>query len=477
VASFLRTSLLSLFLAVAGVAHAQVAAAVGGDIKTVSICKPAAEQSAGRCSDGPLWAVNSQDGLVRIETSVRIDRQPREPLAVFIKAFAASAVYWDGRLIGRNGMPADSAAVEVPGFRDAVVAIPSGLSGAGVHRLEIEMSSMQAPVRLASPVLDLRVAPFEEPLQPALRNYLPALVTVGGMLVVILCLLLLAWKQRRGTGLSYLIAAALCAGAQLAAETSRAFVQLLYPAQVLRLELVLLCSCGFGLLLPAYLARGYNSGQRKLMVVAQAGLILPAVLLLRAWDEKIAWVILSSAALSAAICAAAIREKKADAIPPFLMLGACLALGLWARASFLDRDFYIWALLFLATLLLQEARRLEQPAETVGKEDAEPAPLWLGSGPTRHLVPSTRIVRLAAADDYTEVFIERGPAVLHPEPLHALLERLPHAFVRVHRSHAVNLAHLESFRRGSRSSVTMSDTSVVPVSRRCIPKLIAALSA
>ena len=81
-ASFLRTSLLSLFLAVAGVAHAQVAAAVGGDIKTVSICKPAAEQSAGRCSDGPLWAVNSQDGLVRIETSVRIDRQPREPLAV-----------------------------------------------------------------------------------------------------------------------------------------------------------------------------------------------------------------------------------------------------------------------------------------------------------------------------------------------------------------------------------------------------------
>jgi DNA-binding LytR/AlgR family response regulator len=160
----------------------------------------------------------------------------------------------------------------------------------------------------------------------------------------------------------------------------------------------------------------------------------------------------------------------------FLVLGACLFLGLWEPSTFLDRDFYIWALVLLALLLVHEAQGVGAPARKADTTQSDPAPLSLGSGPTRHLVAPARIVRLAAADDYTEVFIAGAQPVLHPEPLHKLIDRLP-GFVRVHRSHAVNLAHLESFRRGSRSSVTLSDQSQAPVSRRCLPKLIAAISA
>jgi len=323
----------------------------------------------------------------------------------------------------------------------------------------------------------VRVAPFEPALQPALRNYLPALLTAGGMLIAILSLALLGWKDGRIAALKYLIGAALFATAQLAAESSRAFVQWLYPAQILRLELVLLCACGFALLLLAYLARRFDARGRRSILAAQAGFIALATLAPAGLDEKIAWVILSGAGCCLVVSGAALRQGKSGAGALSLAFALCLVLGFGMPATFLDRDFYIWALLLLGLLLVQEAHGVREARVKAAAGAPQPEPLWLGSGPTRHLVAPARIVRLAAADDYTEVFIAGGSAILHPEALHKLLRRLPPGFVRVHRSHAVNLAHLESFQRGRRSSVTLSDRSVAPVSRRCLPKLIEAISA
>ncbi|HEX5237034.1 MAG TPA: LytTR family DNA-binding domain-containing protein [Sphingomicrobium sp.] len=475
VTSFVRALLISIILARGSTALSGQAAAPPEqvEVENVFLCKDASEGARDHCSTVPIWKVDSQDRLVWFNAPVRIDRAAREPLGVFIKAFAASAVYWDGRLIGRNGIPGNSAALETPGLRDAVIPIPSDSSGPGVHRLQVQMSTMLSPFRLESPVLGVRVAPFEEALQPALRTYLPALLTAGGMLIAIFCLPILGWRQRRIASLKYLVGAALFVTTQLAAESSRAFVQFLYPAQVLRLELVLLCSSGFGLLLTAYLCRRFDVQRRKLILAVQTAAIISAVLLLPGLDGKIAWVILSSAAFSLLVSGIAIWQKKSGALPLFVMFAACLLLGLGLPSTFLDRDFYLWAFLFFALLLVQEARGIGQARET---SSSEPQPLWLGSGSMRHLVAPAKIVRLAAADDYTEVFVAGASAVLHPEPLHKLLERLPSSFVRVHRSHAVNLAHLESFKRGPRSSVTLSDRSIAPVSRRSVAKLIAAIS-
>jgi hypothetical protein len=473
--SFPRALWMSLVLGLALLIAARAAAtSAGGDIEKVLVCNGHSAQTDG-CVATSVLRVDPQGRVIWLNAAVRIAGE-KAPMAVFIKAFAASAVSWDGRLIGRNGRPASSAALEVPGLRDAVIAIPSELSGPGKHRLQIEMSTMRAPLRLETPVLGVSVAPFEAALQPALRHYIPALLTAGGMLIVILCLGFLAWKQRRFVSLGALTCAATFATGQLAAESFRAFVPLLYPAQIVRLELVLLCACGFGLSLAAYLAQRFGTARRKWILAAQTALMVSAVFLLGGLDAKVAGVVLSSAAVCAVICAIAAAQKKPGAVPILGMLCACACLGLFADATFLDRDFYVWALVLFAMLLAQEAQGIGAVHRSENADSAELVSLWLGSGQKRHLVPPDRIVRLAAADDYTEVFIAGAAAVLHPEPLHKLLERLPPTFVRVHRSHAVNLAHLESLRRGSRSSVTLSDQSVAPVSRRCLPKLVAAIS-
>ena len=471
-----RLHLQSLILALAsiGIAVASAAPATTPDVYSVTICKISPRGTLDDCSTRPLWTANPQSGLISVTAGVRIDARARAPQGVFIKAFAASTVFWDGRLIGRNGKPADSAAQEVPGLRDSVVAIPAALATPGVHRLQLQTSTMRSPLKLASPIVSVSVGPFEGPLQPALRNYLPALLTFGGILIAALYLGFLAWTQKRLGPLSSLFAAALFVTAQLAAESSRAFVAFLYPAQVVRLEVVLLCACGFAVSMTVYLLNRFELEARAIILALLAGLILVVAVAASALDQKVAWAILCGVAICTTLCARAVQQRRPGALLVLSMLAVCLGLGLAFPATFLDRDFYLWALLFLFGLSIQETQRAYGGAG-VASSPTEVSPLWVGSGSTRHLVLGANIVRLAAADDYTEVFIAGAPSVLHPEPLHKVLKRLPQGFVRVHRSHAINLAHLESFRRGSRSSVTLSDQSVAPVSRRCVPSLLAAI--
>ena len=449
---------------------------MSGDIETMQVCNTPVQGSAS-CKVLPLWQANPQENTIWLSTPVLLESHAGKPMGVFIRAFAASAVFWDGRLIGRNGKPAEAGSPEMPGLRDAVIPIPSELSRPGAHRLQIQMSATRAPFRLASPVLAIKVAPFEGDLQPALRNYLPALLTAGGLLALILILATLGWSRGRIAEMDGAIGAALFVGAQLTAEASRAFVPLVYPEQILRLEAVFVCACGFGLLLAGHLIRRFDVGRRKWIWPAQAALMLWGAWALRGLDEKIGWAILSSVALCMGISAIAIRHKSPGAVSLLLVLGTCLLLGMGMRQTFLDRDFYVWAVGLLAVLVVHEVRGTV-PAPQMGAAGfAQPSSLCLGSGRTRHLVPPAQIVRLAAADDYTEVFLADATTLLHPEPLHKLLARLPADFLRVHRSHAVNLAHLQRLSKGPRSSVTLSDQSVAPVSRRCLPKLIEAISA
>jgi hypothetical protein len=119
-------------------------------------------------------------------------------------------------------------------------------------------------------------------------------------------------------------------------------------------------------------------------------LIVAAVFLLPGLDEKVAGVILSSVVVSAVVAAVAVARRRPGALTVAAMLSACLCLGLFAPTTFLDRDFYVWALLLFALLLAQEAHGLRSALPNDDAALTDPAPLWLGSGPTRHLVLPAR---------------------------------------------------------------------------------------
>ena len=82
-------------------------------------------------------------------------------------------------------------------------------------------------------------------------------------------------------------------------------------------------------------------------------------------------------------------------------------------------------------------------------------------------VPLDRVERLEACDDYVALYVESRRHLLHAR-LQDLVARLePSRFVRVHRSHVVNLGFVTAVepRDGSRLTIVLSSGARVPASR------------
>lgn len=116
-----------------------------------------------------------------------------------------------------------------------------------------------------------------------------------------------------------------------------------------------------------------------------------------------------------------------------------------------------------AARLAQALNRALAPAPTL----RGPASLVVRSAGRIDLVSFGDIVALSGADDYVEVVLADGRRFLHDTRLQELEQRLPPGFVRVHRSHIANIAHLRSVRilAGGRRVLVLSGCTEVPVSR------------
>ncbi len=477
--AFLAVALLGPLLLGSGVAY-NAAAAPPPEWR---VCEAPPWENPTRCVQRRTFDIDPQGRMIWATTKVDLPRVGA-PQAVFVSAFASSRVYWDGKLIGGNGSPAGRAESERPGLRDAAIPIPSEALTAGTHSLTLQMSSMRGLLRIRSPVTTVRVGEYEGPRERVLRDYLPALVTAGGLLAAAAYFGLAFLFGRRTGSRPYLAAAALLGTGQLAAEASRAFIAYAYPSHVIRLGLILTFAVGLGFAIVGYAARRFEFRRPGLLIGLQAVLATTAILMAAHFDGKTALVLMSATAIAAAVAADATRRSQPGALPILIVFLICLASTALAPYTFLDRDLYLWLIMLFVVLFVDEARRAQSGAREQAS-DREEARVELGAafprmplgfaGSQQFVLPE-EIVRLAAADDYTEIFLATRSQLLHPEPLHKLLARLPDTFLRVHRSHAINLSHLRSFRKGARSSVRLSDESTAPVSRRRVQHLVDSLA-
>lgn len=89
------------------------------------------------------------------------------------------------------------------------------------------------------------------------------------------------------------------------------------------------------------------------------------------------------------------------------------------------------------------------------------------------LAPFSEIVLLSGADDYVEVVLANGRRFLHDMRLQELEGRLPAGFVRVHRSHICNTAHIEALTHaGGRGALALKGGLSAPVSRSRLPVVL-----
>lgn len=497
--------LLSLFLLVQFVtlpAKAQGQDLVFFNFDDVTICSAQRGDEAPpafdalSCEKASAEQIDPQGTLIWVRTSVDLERTrgPNgEPLSLYLSGKMSSKLYLNGEFVGTNGMPASEAASEVPGKMDAEFFPPQNLFRVGRNEVVFLTSSHHGFISLYRPLHVVGVAPAGLYSSSASNRFDLALVTLGlfllGGLYFGVMALIGTSPVRSGT----LSVICFFAGAQLISETLRSQVAYAYPVHDLRLMAIALFSAAFGLSVAFHIFRTFVGLRAIRWVSGLAGLSLIALVLVKGFDFKA--LMSMTIPLLGALIATGIwtYQGRRRAFVYFIaLLVFLLAIALF-QGFFLDTVFFLLVAFFLLALFVEQAvilaeeererrseearaNRLEQ-ALAEAEERAETSHINVKSAGKIERIATSQIVHCRGASGYSEIILIGGRTVLHSASLNEMEEALPATFLRVHRSHLINVMFVESLKRDATGTGTLllQGEIDVPVSRRVMPKVREAL--
>lgn len=441
--------------------------------------------SAAGCETPTRWRLRLEGPETILRREIRIDPaalRGRPPLMVSLIALASSEVRWNGVVIGRSGVPGPNRASEVPGQYVSAFIIPPRLIRPGANILEARLSGHRLWAPVVMPVHDFGVGFYESPGLPGVGYYLPALLTLGALLagLVYFAATFAADRSDRGA-----LAVALAAGlstVQLLVEVSRAFVAYTYDWHLIRVSAIALLSALTACVLVYYAGRRFAPRWTRRMVIGTGALSALIIVLVPGFDLKaLGPIALGYLGLGFATVIGPRTARRPAAVALAVAVAAIALIG-WDELNYLDRTHYLLLALLIVTLIAEQvmalrrarAERDEQArlaaalTERLRKaeESGEPI-LGLRDGSRTHRVAEGDILAVRAADDYCDVILTDGRGLLVTMTLARLLKTLPPRFMRVHKSHAVNRAHVTGAapRPGGGTLLTMSDGREIPVGR------------
>jgi DNA-binding LytR/AlgR family response regulator len=448
---------------------------------------------AAGCADVDLqwFPVESRQAVLVRTVTVRPDALPLDrPLMVRLVAMASAEVRWNGVVIGRNGTPGRDAASEEPGRFVASFLVPPHLVRLGDNIVEARLSAHHLWLPVRRPVHAFSVGPYESDPLPGLADYLPALLALGALAGAGLYFAV-AWRSDRDRGALLLASIAAAAMLQLLAEVSRAFVAYTYPWHLARVGGVAVLAAVVAVLTAAYAARRFAPDRRGAIALCTAGAAAASLVFVPYYDLKAISAILAGAG-ALGLCAWRGRDERGSrwTMAAAFAVPALLA---WQLTAFLDQGWFLLVAGLLVLLVAEQVSslrraRAERDAETrraaalaarLARAEREGEPiLSLKEGTRSHRVAESDILYVRAADDYCEAVLTDGRVLLVTMTLARLLETLPARFVRVHKSYAVNRAHVTSTapRPGGGRALKLSDGSDVPVGRSYAASVAASIS-
>ena len=453
----------------------------------VQVC---AAGGQGPCRPVELVDLRLSGAETTISRRVRVNPKAlplSRPLMVWITAMASSEVRWNGVLVGRNGVPGRDSASEVPGRFVATFEVPAELVRPGDNVVTARLSAHHLWLPVERTVHAFFVTRYETPVLPGLPDYLPALLTLGALAAAAFYFGASA-RDRRDRRSALLAAIAVLAIVQLGLEVLRVFVAYPYPWHLLRVAAIALLAAATSVLVAGWAADRFAPSWWRPVLVATTAAAAASLLLVPWYDIKAMGAILAGLIATAACAGRGLRSGRPKAA--VALCGSVLVIGLmsWQLTLFLDQAYYLSIAAMLVALVVEqvatlrltrqhrdsETKRAAELEERLKRAEASGETIVeLKDGTRLHRVPESDIVRIQAADDYCDVFLADGRSVMVTSTLAKLMSRLPDRFVRVHKSHAVGIAHVASIapRDGGGRAVSMDDGSVVPVGRIYKPVL------
>ncbi len=415
-----------------------------------------------------------------------------QPLAVYVRAKAASRVFLNGVLVGENGRPGSSAAEEIPGLMDASFYVDQNLLRESGNQLTLELSGHHSLITLSYPFHALGIGPYAGPREYIMRGYISSLLPIGILLAGALYFGAIAIRRREDLTSVLIPLISLFAAAQLVTEVSRGFVAYSYPMQDVRLVLVLIFAFASGFCLLLHVVDRFIETRKPLVISLGVAAMMAAIVITPGFDGRAVMALLVPAVVGSLLAGrkALNRDRTAIAFTLALVLFALLTIP----AGFLDIYFYYSVaglLLFLFGVEIRknaEEKRLRareedranrlQLALDESREYSSPSQIKISSQGKVEIISTDQIAVCKGARDYVELEVENRGTVLHDSSLSQLEKSLPSTFLRVHRSYLVNTGFIRSLERDASGSgrLLLKSGAYVPVSRRILPKVRKALT-
>jgi len=483
-------------------ANAQIRDMAFMNFDDVTMCPAYATQTsppnfaAPPCERVGAEMIDPQGTLIWVRTSINLKATRGSngaPLSLYVSGKMASEVYLNGVFVGANGTPAADKAGEIPGKMDVELYPPQDLFRVGQNEVVFRASAHHGVIDLYRPLHVIGIAPAGVFSNFTLLRFDLSLVTLslfllGGLYFGLMAVI--GTSRDRSLVLSVIC---FSAAGQLISETLRSFVAYAYPIHDLRLIAIAGFSLAFGLSIAFHIFRTFKTENTLRWMSGLAGVSVLAILSTQGFDFKA--LIGMSVPLIGALLATGIwtYQGRSRAFPHFVALLVFLLAIVLFQGFFLDTVFFLLVALFLLLLFLEQAltlaseererrseearaNRLEQVLAEV-EQRAETSHINVKSAGKIERIATSQIVHCQGAGGYSEISLIGGRTVLHSASLNELEDALPAIFLRVHRSHLINVMFVEALTRDPSGTGTLrlKDEVSVPVSRRIMPKVREAL--
>lgn len=315
----------------------------------------------GAWAEAALGEVPVGDGL-RWYRAELILEEPEEPgpRAVVLSMLASSEIYWDGRLLGRNGTVGAAPEDEAPGPIYNLFHLPPELAVPGRHLLALRTSSWHIGF---SPRQHLYALGVADPVTIAVLTTQSAMLPLGALGALLLAglyfvaLYLLGRRQLSSLLLGLL---SFAVAGQLVAEIWRTLAAYPYDWHILRLRIILGLALATSLLLVGFLVVRFRPPKARQWIFGTAGAAALAALLTPGYDGKTVLVLAFGLLAAAGICLGALKGKKLGAGLTAAGVGVCLALLVAEPFAFLDLGLFYGFGVLLACLLVTQALQVRE---------------------------------------------------------------------------------------------------------------------
>ena len=290
----------------------------------------------------------------RIDAPATVD-VGKVPLAVRVTMAGSWELYWNGMLLGRNGVPGATAAQEQPGRIMAEVYIPPQLVRSQGNVLALRVSTNHLWLRLSAPTQLITVGEYGKAIDGTAGGGDIAMLAGGPLLLGALyfaAMFLLDRRDRASLLLSLLAVAVL---GQLLAESVRAFTAYPYPLHAWRLVAILGFASLSSLLLVAYVTRQFAPQLLHKALLATLAAVALIAALVSGFDGKTTLTLLAGLTIAFIAALAGSRHGAAGAIFTAVALAAVIGVLLLNIASFIDLNYYIVATALLLFLFVRQA--------------------------------------------------------------------------------------------------------------------------